>query len=90
MIVAYLDVGLDAAKVHGAEHHRLRALDELEVSEGGEFDGAVLESVGGLVDDEDVEDDVVLVDVHVGLGIHGVGEAGQLGDLEKIEGKRQS
>ena len=80
-MVTFLDVGLDAAKVHGTEHHGLRALDQLEVSKGSELDGAVLEGVGGLVDDEDVEDDVVLVDVHVGLGVHRVGEAGQLGDL---------
>ena len=80
-VVSFLDVGLDAAEIHGAENHWLRALDQLEVTEGGEFNGAVLKSVGGLVDDEDVEDDVVLVDVHVGLGVHGVGEAGQLGDL---------
>ena len=81
-MVTNLDVGLDAAKVHGAEHHGLRALDQLEVSESGELDGAVLQRVGGLVDDEDVEDYVVLVDVHVSLGIHRVGEAGQLGDLK--------
>ena len=81
-MITNLDVGLDAAKVHGTEHHGLRALDQLEVSESGELDGAVLQRVGGLVDDEDVEDDVVLVDVHVGLGIHRVGEAGQLGDLK--------
>ena len=50
-----------------------------------QFKGAVLEDVGSLVDDEDIEHDVVLVDVDVGLGVDRIGEASQLGDLGKWE-----
>ena len=74
-MVTFLDVGLDAAKVHGTEHHGLRALDQLEISESGELDGAVLQRVGGLVDDENVKDDIILVDVHIRFSVDGVRES---------------
>ena len=71
----HLHVGLDTAEVHGAEHHRLRPLHQLQVSEGGQLDGAVLERVRRLVDDEHVQNDVVLVHVDVGLSVDRVGKA---------------
>lgn len=37
-----------------------------------------------LVDDQHVEHDIVLVDGHYGLGVHGVGEARQLRHLRQL------
>lgn len=63
---------------------RDRSLDELEVSQRRELDREVLERLVRLVDDEDVEEDVELVDVDVGLGVDGVGEAGELNNAVKL------
>ena len=40
-----------------------------------------MKSVCGLVDHEDVQNDVVLVDIDVSLGVDRVRKASQLGDL---------
>ena len=66
-----------------SSQHYLRFLHQLEVAEGGELQGAGLEGVAGLVDDQDVQDDVVLVDVNIGLGIDRVRETSQLGHLNE-------
>ena len=51
-----------------------RLLDDLEVSESGELDREVLKSFGGLVDEEDIEDDIELVNLDVCLSVDWVGE----------------
>lgn len=73
-----LDGCLDRVERMRAKRVRRRPLDELEVTEGGEFDREVLERLGRLIDDEDVEEDVELVDVHVGLGVDRVRETREL------------
>jgi len=62
----------------GSERVGGRPLDELEVAEGREFQGDILKGLACLVDDEDIEEDVVLVHVDVGLGIDSVRMTGQL------------
>ena len=52
-------------------------------TERGELEREVLQRVVGLVDDEHVEHDVVLVDVDVRLGVHRVREARQLRHLRR-------
>ena len=80
----HLDVGLDVGEVAWSERERLRLLHELQVAEGGQLERQILQGVARLVDDEHVEHDVVLVDVYVGLGVHRVGEAGELRDLVEL------
>lgn len=70
-----------------AEGVRDGSLDELEVTEGRELDGEVLERLVRLVDDEDVEEDVELVNVDVGFGVDGVGEASELNDAVELGDK---
>ena len=43
-----------------------------------------------MVDNKDVQHDVVLIDVHIGLGIHGVREPCQLNHLERERGEETS
>jgi len=77
-VKTHLDGSLDALEAMRTKSMGRWPFDELEVSEGGELDGEVLERLVGLIDDEDIEEDVELVDVDVGLGVHGVGEAREL------------
>lgn len=51
---------------------RRRALDDLEVSEGANVDTEVLERVGRLVDEENIEDDVETLHFDVGFCVDGI------------------
>lgn len=66
------DCCLDALEGVGAQGVARGTLDQLEVAERCEFDAQVLERLRGLVDDEDVEQDVELLYVDVGFGVDGV------------------
>ena len=61
--------------------------DEFQVSEGGEFKREVLQGFGGLVDEEDVENDVEFVDFDECFRVDGVGETGQLDDSAEFRGQ---
>ena len=67
----------------------LRLLHQLEVPEGGQLQGAGLQRVPGLVDDQNVQHNVVLIDIDVGLGIYRVREASQLGHLKGWKYEKQ-
>lgn len=77
-------VSLDVTEVMGCEDHRLRLLHQLEVPEGTQLQGAVLKRVCRLVDNQHIQDNVVLVNVHIGLSIDRVAEACQLGHLKNV------
>ena len=59
----------------------LGLLYKLEVSQGGQLKCACLQSVTSLVDDEDIQDNVILIDIDIGLSVYRVGETSQLSDL---------
>jgi hypothetical protein len=73
-----LDVSLNVAEIFRGQHHRLGLLDQFQVAQSRQLESAILQSVVGLVDDQHVQHYVVLVDVHVRLGVHRVGETRQL------------
>ena len=52
-----------------------------QLTEGGELDSEVLQSVVSLVDHKNIEDNVVLVHVNVSLSVDWVWEASQLRHL---------
>ena len=49
------------AEIHGSQYDRLRPLDELQISEGGQLECAALKGVRSLVDDQHVQNNVVLL-----------------------------
>ena len=75
---SHLDIGRDLLKVVRRERVRLRALGNLEVAAGGQLNHQVLHGRVGLIDDEDLEHNVVLVHGDERLGVDGVGQTGQL------------
>ena len=56
----------------------LRLLHQFQVSEGGQLQCAGLESVPGLVDDQHVQHNVILINIDIRLSIHWVRESSQL------------
>jgi hypothetical protein len=66
--------------------HRRRFVHQLQVAHGRQLQRQVLQSVRRLVDHQHVQHNVVLVHVHVGLRVHGVGEAGELDDFAQFGG----
>jgi hypothetical protein len=56
-------------------------LHKLKIAKSGQLQGAILQGVLGLVHDEHVQNNVILVHVHVGLSIHGIRKASQLSHL---------
>lgn len=79
-----LDRRLDALEAVRAEGVRDGPLGNLEVAQRRKFDRQILQRVHRLVDDEHIEVDVELVDVHVGLGVDRVREAGELDDPAEL------
>jgi len=49
---------------------------DFQISKGGEFEREVLEGFRGLVDEEDVKDDVEFVDFDKCFAVNGVGKTG--------------
>ena len=64
---------------------RLKFWASKPVNERG--DSIYLQSIGSLVDDENVEDDIILVNMNIGLSVHGVGESGELFDFVEFWGE---
>lgn len=84
----YLHVGLDIAEVVWRQHNRMWSFDQFQIAKCRQFECTVLQRIAGLVDDQDVQHDVVLVDMDVCLGVDGVGEARQLCDLIQFAVRR--
>mmetsp|Transcript_20455 Transcript_20455/g.48485 ORF Transcript_20455/g.48485 Transcript_20455/m.48485 type:complete len:711 (-) Transcript_20455:783-2915(-) len=82
-----LDVGLDVLALARQEHVRLRPLAQLEVAHDGELEAEVVHHLVGLVDEQHLEQDVVRVHGHVGLGVDRVREAGEL--RHALEARRE-
>eukprot|EP00048_Salpingoeca_helianthica_P014963 m.224436 g.224436 ORF g.224436 m.224436 type:complete len:482 (-) comp16465_c0_seq1:1487-2932(-) len=80
----HLDVGLDGAEVVGADGVCRGLFCQLEVAQRGKLQCQVLQRVRRLVDDKHIEQNVVLVDMHVSLGVDGVREAAQLEHLAEL------
>ena len=59
----------------------LRLFHQFQVSEGGQLQCAGLESVSGLVDDQHVQHNVILININIRLSIHWVRESSQLSHL---------
>lgn len=63
-------------------------LDELEIANSRELERQILQRIGGLIYDEHVEHNVVLVDVNVGLRINGIREAGKLHNFAEFRASK--
>mmetsp|Transcript_17506 Transcript_17506/g.54412 ORF Transcript_17506/g.54412 Transcript_17506/m.54412 type:complete len:233 (+) Transcript_17506:697-1395(+) len=80
-----LDVCADGAALARLKRVRLRPLAQLQIANGCELEAEVRHRLGGLVDNEHIEHDVVLVHCHKGLGVDGVRHARELRDaLESL------
>jgi len=74
----HLDVGLDVFALARHEGVRLRPLAQLEVADDGELEAEIVHHLVGLVDEQHLEQYVVRVHGHVGLGVDRIRQAGEL------------
>ena len=79
-----LNTGFNIGEIMRRQDDRRRLLDEFQVAQSGQLERAILQRIRSLIDDEHIENDVVLIDIDVGLGVDRIRESGQLRHLVQL------